>query len=104
MKIAYNVTIKIEEDVHDDWFKWMKSSHIQDVMNTGNFESYRMMRLLGHDDQDGITYSIQYVCSDKESLNDYQENHAPELQKEHMERYKDKFVGFRTIMEIREEG
>lgn len=104
MKIAYNVTIKIEEDVHEDWIEWMQSSHIRDVMNTGKFESYRLMRLLGHDDQAGITYSIQYVCSDKKELAVYQENHAPQLQKEHAERYKDKFVGFRTIMEIRDEG
>jgi hypothetical protein len=34
-----------------------------------------------------------------EKLDDYQKNFAPELQKAHTERYKDKFVAFRTLLE-----
>jgi hypothetical protein len=33
-------------------------------------------------------------------MNTYQRDHAPRLQKEHSEKYKGKFVAFRTLLEI----
>ena len=35
--IIYNVTVNIEDDVHEDWITWMKTTHIPEVMSTGYF-------------------------------------------------------------------
>lgn len=35
--ILYNVTVKIDLDVHDLWLRWMKEEHIPRVMETGCF-------------------------------------------------------------------
>jgi hypothetical protein len=96
--IVYNVTVKIDPTVHDEWLKWMRETHIPDVLATGLFEDNKMMRVLV-DEEDGKTYSIQYRISSWEKLNSYQKEHAPRLQKEHTDRYKDKFVAFRTLLE-----
>ena len=32
--IVYNVTIKIDLDVHDLWLKWMKEEHMARVLET----------------------------------------------------------------------
>lgn len=103
MKIAYNVTIKVEHEVKNEWLKWMKEVHLQDMLKTGKFLSYRMMKLLGHDDEDGVTYGIQYVCERMEELKEYQAEYAAELQAAHASRFKDKYIAFRTIMVIIEE-
>ncbi len=42
----YNVTITIDLDVHEDWVRWMRETHIPEVMATGMFVSNRMSRLL----------------------------------------------------------
>lgn len=97
--IIYNVTVKIDINHHDEWLEWMRTKHIPDVMDTGCFEYHRIHKVLV-DDQDGVNYAIQYGCKDMDRLNEYQEKHAPELQKEHSERYKDKFVAFRTLLEV----
>jgi len=47
----------------------------------------------------GHTYAIQYFCLSKEILDSYQKEHAPKLQKAHLERYDGKFVAFRTLLE-----
>ena len=39
--IIYNVSIKIEPNIKDDWIKWMKEKHIPDVMNTAIFSNYK---------------------------------------------------------------
>lgn len=98
--ILYNVTLNIEESIQDDWLIWMKNKHIPDVMNTGLFKGHKILKLKEPKPESGITYSVQYFCDSMEKLNLYFEKKAPALQAEHTERYKTKFVAFRTILEI----
>lgn len=98
--ILYNVTIQIEHDVHHEWLAWMREEHIPEVMATGCFKEYRISRLMGVDEQDGFTYSIQYLMPHIGAYQDYQKEHALALQAKHNERYKEKFVAFRTLMKV----
>lgn len=98
--LIYNVTINIEESVHQDWLQWMKTVHIPDVMNTGCFESNKICKVLNtQPDEIGYTYAVQYFCVNSEMLANYQNKFAPKLQKEHLARYDGKFVAFRTLLE-----
>lgn len=97
--IIYNVTVKIDNDVHDEWIQWMRENHIPDVMNTGCFVKYEMSKVLV-DDADGITYSIQYRSESMDELTTYFDSYAKKLQEEHTTKYKDKFVAFRTLLEL----
>lgn len=99
MKVLYNVTVNIDEDVHDEWLTWMKEVHIPDVMNTGFFLENRILRILA-ESEGGVSYAIQYLCHSLKDLEEYQEKHAPRLQKEHTDRYEGKFVAFRTLLEV----
>lgn len=95
----YNVTVNIEKDVHQEWLQWMKEVHIPDVLATGLFLDNRLCQVMV-DEEQGITYSIQYRFEDLDILRRYQELHAPKLQAEHQARFRDKFVAFRTILRI----
>lgn len=97
--IIYNVTVKIDNDIHDDWMDWMRSIHIPEVMATQKFIDHQVAKVLV-DDEDGITYSIQYKCESMSKLEEYYQEHAPTLQRDHAERYKDRFVAFRTLLEV----
>ncbi len=98
--IIYNVTVNIDDSVHTDWLSWMKETHIPDVMQSGIFSENRIMKLIGDEDSGGHTYAIQYSCESLQDYNLYKEKHAPALQEKHAERYKDKFVAFRTLLEV----
>lgn len=98
--IVYSVTVNIEDEAEKEWLEWMKQNHIPDVMNTGKFTSYRMLRVLSNqEDEAGQTYNIQYECASMKELDEYMNNHAPELQKEHSQKFSGKFVAFRTLLE-----
>ncbi len=97
--ILYNVTVNIDDSVHDEWLGWMKRKHIPDVMDTGLFIENKICRVLG-DDPSGTTYSIQYLCSSMTVFNEYQNNFATDLQKEHSDKYEGKYVAFRTLLEV----
>lgn len=95
----YNVTVKIDTDLAADWLSWMQTTHIPDVMATGMFLNHRICRLLSNDN-DGLTYAIQYECTDLATLQRYSTQYAPKLQAEHTNRYANKYVAFRTVMEV----
>jgi hypothetical protein len=101
--IIYNVTVNIDDRVRDDWKDWMLSVHIPEVMDTGFFTEYKFCRLMNEEPQ-GTTFAIQYFCPSMKRLQQYLDDFAPDLQKSHTERYKDKFVAFRTFLEVEDKG
>jgi len=100
--IIYNVSVKINPEIQSDWINWMRTHHIPKVLATGCFLKSRMSKL-EIQEQDGITYIIQYELLNSDLLNQYMIHYAPALQKEHIDRYANKFVAFRTILDVLEE-
>jgi len=102
--ILYNVTINIEDDVHDRWLKWMKEEHLPMVMDTGKFVKYSMFKIVTKQEgETGETYSIQYLANELNDVLDYQQNHGPALQAETQKYFDGKFVAFRTLLELEHE-
>jgi len=97
--ILYNVTISIDDSVHDDWLEWMKNKHIPDVLATGLFIENKIFKIITEEGSEN-TYSIQYFLRSMEDYDKYKNEFAPKLQSEHSKKYKDKFVAFRTLMEL----
>ena len=98
--LIYNVTVTVDIDIHKDWLRWMRETHIPDVMITGMFISYRISRLIGHEHEEVEIYSIQYVVEDMDHLIRYQNEFGPELQSQHKARFGDQYDVFRTVMEM----
>ncbi len=96
--ILYSVTVNIDKDIEKEWLDWMKSIHIPDVLKTGMFVECKMYRILGEVD-DGITYSFQYFANSIADIDKYLQEHAPRLMQDHNERYKNKYVSHRTVLE-----
>ncbi|MDR6299925.1 DUF4286 family protein [Mesonia maritima] len=95
----YNVTINITEEAHDEWLNWMKTEHIPDMLATKKFTKALMTRVLVQEQMGGITYSVQYTTESKKMLERYYEEDADMLRQKSA-RFKDKFVAFRTELEI----
>ncbi len=98
--LLYNVTVTVDLEVHADWLRWMREVHLPDVLATGFFRGYRMSRLLNHADPNQAIYTIQYEVDSMEQLQRYWSECAPRLQREHQERYAERCVAFRTVMEV----
>jgi hypothetical protein len=98
--ILYNVTLNIDNSVHEDWLKWMREIHIPEVMATGMFTENKLLRLLNEEDSESVTYCSQYTARNMNDYETYIEKHADGLRAKFNERYKDKFVAFRTLLEI----
>lgn len=96
----YNVTINIEESVHDEWLQWMHKKHIPDMMATGKFSKALMTRVVVDEEMGGLTYSVQFTTDSKEMLDDYYKEDAGRLRNETIKLFPNKFVAFRTELEV----
>ena len=99
----YNVTVNVEESIHEAWLSWLKNKHIQEVLNTQKFQSARLVKVLVEEDMGGTTYSVQYFTDSREKLDAYYLEDAPRLRKEGMRLFGDKMLAFRTELEVLEE-
>ena len=97
--IVYNVTLKAETDIAEEWLKWMQEVHIPEVMATACFLRYRLFHLR-LEEQDGISFCVQYEAEADDNLHDYFENFAPEMQQKHHDKYGERVVAFRTLLEL----
>jgi hypothetical protein len=98
--IVYNVTIKVENDIAEEWVKWMKEEHMPDLQNTGLFTEYRLCRLLEQDEAEGVTFSAQYTCINMDAYNSYINTHAETMRNKAFSRFGGRFIAFRSVMEI----
>ena len=101
--ILYNVTVIMDEEIHDEWLSWMKNQHIADVMATSCFVSYRMLRVVDSPN-DGVTYCMQYIAEDRQKYEDYKSNYASGLQASFPAKFADKYVIYRSLMEFVGQG
>ena len=98
--ICYNITIKIDPQIEREWIEWQKQEHIPEIMATGLFTEYKFFKLLEQDESDGPTYVIQYFSRDLKNYNRYINEFAPQLRQEAMEKWGDRFVAFRTLLQV----
>ena len=98
--IIYNVTIKVHESIKTDWLQWLKAEHIPDLIKTGCFTHAVILRLMEVDETEGPTYAVQYHAESKGLYNNYIENHAGEMRQKSFEKWGDKFIAFRSVMQV----
>ena len=98
--ILYNVTVNVAPEIHDEWLIWMRNEHIPEVLCTGLFVAHKMLRLLTEAENDGSTYAMQYFLNDLDDFETYRIEYGPKLQAKSFEKFGDKMLAFRTLLEV----
>ena len=98
--VIYNVTIKVDGHIADKWLQWLQQEHIPEIMNTGCFRNFIVVRLLEIDDTEGPTYAVQYHATSKADYNRYISMHATAIRKKTYDKWGDSFIAFRSVMQV----
>ena len=96
--IVYNETFVIDEDIHTNWLNWMKENHIPKVLETGDFQSSQILKVLNSPNE-GVTYCIQYFTDDVDKYEHFMLYHMNPMHITHNQAFENKFVLFNTLME-----
>ena len=100
--IIYNVTVNIDNTVHQEWLSWIKD-HIPQVLATGKFTEAKLTKVLVQEEMGGPTYSIQFKAHNREALDSYYKEDAERLRQDGLKRFADKMLSFRTELEVIDE-
>lgn len=98
--LIYNVTIKVDHSIAAEWLQWLREEHIPDMIGTGCFTHATTLRLLDTDDSEGLTYAVQYHAKDRNDCERYINEFAVVLRQKGIDRWGNKFIAFRTLMEV----
>ncbi len=96
----YNITIKVEAAIAQDWLSWQLNEHIPEIMSTHLFKEYKYFRLLEQDDSEGPTYIFQFLTSEKEDYDDYINKFAPVLREKAIKKWGNGFMAFRSLLQL----
>ncbi|HYF32227.1 MAG TPA: DUF4286 family protein [Chitinophagaceae bacterium] len=97
--IIYNVTIQVDEAIAPAWLSWLQEEHIPDVMGTGCFVKHQLVKILS-DEPGSTTYAVQYYANDRRQVDRYLNEYAGTMRKKGMDKWGDRFIAFRTLMEV----
>ena len=96
----YNITIKIDAGIHEDWLKWLPETHIPFIEGTGKISGHQLLRLREIDETDGPTYALQLFFESKAQYNAFISGYSRELEARKSSAWGDKMLSFATLMEI----
>ncbi|GHM99894.1 hypothetical protein WSM22_13840 [Cytophagales bacterium WSM2-2] len=99
MTFLYNVTFGIDKEIEQEWFAWIKQYYLPKAMESGAFTTYKIYKVLTHEDEGSISYSIQYFSDSIEKIVHYLNNDGKVLVEEHRQRFKDRHVAFNTLLQ-----
>ncbi|HMJ69684.1 MAG TPA: DUF4286 family protein [Cyclobacteriaceae bacterium] len=97
--IIYNVTCSVDREIADEWISWMKDKHIPELLNTGLFFEYRIFKVLDHNDTATLSFAVQYYSKSMDHIDEYLQKHATRLRSDVQNRYGDRVVSYRTLLE-----
>jgi hypothetical protein len=100
MGLIYNVTIKVEKRIADEWLRWMVQEHAPQIVATKCFTKFTALKLLEYDDEESSTYAVQYFADKVEDYKTYINQFADHFRKQSFDKWGDRLVAFRTVMEI----
>ena len=78
----------------------MKEVHLPEVMDTGKFVSYGFYKIQNHELEDkSNNFSVQYLANNMEDYLDYVNQYGLALKQKTLEKYGEKVLAFRTLLE-----
>ena len=95
----FNETVGIDASVEKAWLVWAKTVYIPSVLDTQLFTDYKIYKVL-HESEDGsISYSLQFFSETLETVVQFLEVFAPPLVQQQRQKFNNKHVAFRTLLE-----
>src|SRR5262249_10888400 len=95
-----SITINIEDEWKDEWMSWVNTK-VKLILSDKNLvHDFRILKIMKEEPGQGSTYSFQYHIADLERVELFEERYDREVAVEMYRFYKEKFVEFRTRLEV----
>lgn len=98
--IIYSVQITIQKSVSENWLAYMQQKHIREVMDTGCFSSFQLLKQTDFEDDINDRYIVNYACVSEDLLQKYLTNFAASLREDVVKHFEHQFTAERKIYKL----
>ena len=91
--LIYNTTFHVEMNDARNFVIWLNECYIPEAEK-------RILRILSHKEQDSECFSLQWEVEDSAALHNWHTKCGARLNEEMTMIFKDKIIGFPTLMEV----
>ena len=98
--LIYNTTFQVEMDDARNFVIWLNECYIPEVEKSGELKNPRITRILSHKEPDSECFSLQWEVENSSALHHWHTSQGARLNDEMMKLFKDKVIGFPTLMEV----
>lgn len=95
----FNTTFHIEDDIHDECLLYLKRDYIPFAIKSGVLSEPRLLLVQTQQHSQGSSYSLQFRLKDIADFENWTITEGEILQGKIIAKFKDKVVGFITILE-----
>lgn len=97
--LVYNTTYHVEDEQEKYFLIWMREFYLPEVEKGGMLRLPRILRILSHREEGSSCYSVQFEVESSALLHRWHREQGVKLNEELLRLFKDKVVGFPTLME-----
>lgn len=97
MRHIHNTSFIIDESIEKQWVDFMQAHYI-DVLKNNNISQDIIFTKVSIDQPKGKTYSVQVVFNEKQHLEDFLQNWLPEIEKQLIDNYRNRYFCFSSIL------
>lgn len=98
--LIYNTTYQIGIDDARNFVIWLTECYIPEVESSGLLRNPRLLQILSHKEPDTECFSLQWEVEDSAELHRWHTQQGMQMNEEMLKVFKDKVVGFTTLMEV----
>ncbi len=97
MRIIYNTTFIIDEEIENEWISFMREHYVAAVLNQKACEDLLFTKV-SIDQPEGKTYSVQMFFKDERQKEEFLNRHLPPIEERIICRYADRYVCFSSVL------
>lgn len=94
-----NITFLISQPMIDSWLVWARQDFIPYMLASGLLSDAQLARIVGQE-EDGLSYALQFKALNRRVLEQWNELHAAEMQQKCSSRFGESALFFSTVLEI----
>lgn len=101
--LIYNTTYHVPIEDARNFVIWIHQAYIPQALQSGLLSAPRLCHILSHHDETSECFSLQFETEGTDKLHEWYVHSGVDLEKELKKTFKEKVVGFTTLMDVIEE-
>lgn len=98
MRIIYNTSFIIDEDIETAWIGFIRKNYISVLQTNRAFGEDIIFTKVSIDQPEGKTYSLQLVFNSEEQQNHFLDEWLPDIEKKIIQIFSNRYLCFSSIL------